>query len=114
MVSFISPYIQDAGYGNLQGKIGFLWGSFSLAAATWCYFYLPELKGRSLEELDELFEKRVSVFDFGKYQASGYGARLTKVEEMLAHGEVTEGVEVSHPHLTLETEKNASVKALEA
>ena len=29
---------------------------------------LPEVKGRSLEEIDELFQNRVSVRDFPKYQ----------------------------------------------
>lgn len=32
------------------------------------YFMLPEMKGRSLEELDELFQNRVSIKDFKKYQ----------------------------------------------
>lgn len=32
------------------------------------YFFLPELKGRSLEELDELFRNGVSVRDFPKYE----------------------------------------------
>jgi hypothetical protein len=31
------------------------------------YFFLPEMKGRSLEELDELFIENVSVRDFTKY-----------------------------------------------
>ncbi|KAL1304369.1 hypothetical protein AAFC00_003372 [Neodothiora populina] len=118
IVSFVAPYIQDAGYGNLQGKIGFLWGSFSVMSALWVYFFLPELKGRSLEELDELFEKRVGVFAFGKYEATGYGARLTKVEDLIAHGEVMEGVDVGTDADTSgrssEGEKGAAgVKALE-
>ncbi len=32
------------------------------------YFFLPEMKGRTLEEIDELFQNRVSVKDFPKYQ----------------------------------------------
>ena len=32
------------------------------------WFMLPEMKNRSLEELDELFQNRVSVRDFKKYQ----------------------------------------------
>lgn len=95
IVSFVSPYLQDSGYGNLQGKIGFIWGSFSVVSAIWTFFLLPELKGRSLEELDELFEKKIGVFQFGKYETTGYGARLTKVEDMIAYGDVTHGVDVS-------------------
>jgi hypothetical protein len=35
--------------------------------AVFYYFFLPEMQGRSLEELDELFQNRVSVKDFPKY-----------------------------------------------
>jgi hypothetical protein len=32
------------------------------------FFFLPEMKGRTLEELDELFQNRVSVRDFPGYE----------------------------------------------
>ncbi|KAK8085298.1 hypothetical protein PG997_006569 [Apiospora hydei] len=82
LVTFVSPYMQDSGYGSLQGKIGFVWGAGSLIAATWAFFVLPELKGRTLEELDEMFQKRVGVFAFGKYQTTGAGAQLRVVEAL--------------------------------
>jgi MFS transporter, SP family, sugar:H+ symporter len=82
LVTFVSPFIQDSGYGNLQGKIGFIWGGLSLVAAGWAFFFLPELKNRTLEELDELFQKRVGVFEFAKYQTTGAGASLAVIEGM--------------------------------
>ncbi|KAL4809091.1 general substrate transporter [Aspergillus unguis] len=86
LVTYISPFIQDAEYAGLEGKIGFIYGGFSVLAFVWAFFVLPELKGRSLEELDELFENRVSTFRFQKYECRGYGSRLT----------VTEGVAVEN------------------
>ncbi|KAK8018673.1 hypothetical protein PG991_007863 [Apiospora marii] len=82
LVTFVSPYMQDPGYGGLQGKIGFVWGAGSLIAAAWAFLFLPELKGRTLEELDEMFQKRVGVFAFGRYQTSGAGAQLRVVEAL--------------------------------
>lgn len=82
LITFVSPFIQDTGYGNLQGKIAFVWGAGSIIAATWAFFVLPELKGRTLEELDELFQKRVNVFEFGRYQTTGAGATLAVIEGM--------------------------------
>lgn len=38
------------------------------ARTAFFFFLLPEVKGRSLEEIDELFENRVSVRNFPKYQ----------------------------------------------
>lgn len=52
LVSYINPFVQNAP-GNLQSRVGFIYGSFSLIAVVWAYFFMPELSGRSLEELDE-------------------------------------------------------------
>jgi hypothetical protein len=37
-------------------------------SAVFFYFLLPEMKGRSLEEIDEMFEKRISVRNFATYE----------------------------------------------
>jgi hypothetical protein len=82
LVTFVSPLIQDARYGNLGGKIGFLYGSFSFLAAIWTFLFCPETGFRSLEELDELFQNHVSVWRFRKYETSGFGAELAQVEQV--------------------------------
>jgi hypothetical protein len=50
------------------------------------WFMLPEMKDRSLEELDELFQNRVSVRDFKKYQCVS-SERAREVAMTDAHGE---------------------------
>lgn len=102
LIQYVSPYLQDAGYAGLGGKIGFVWGSFAIVAAVWVAFFLPEMSRRSLEELDELFEKRVSVWKFRKFRTEGVGAELTALEagvktaeDVEMHGaKVLVGVEV--------------------
>ncbi|KAL4791605.1 major facilitator superfamily domain-containing protein [Aspergillus venezuelensis] len=66
LVSFVNPYMQNVGYGGLEGRIGFVYGSFSVATAVWSFFLLPETGKRSLEELDKLFERRVSTRGFSR------------------------------------------------
>ncbi|KAF1343736.1 hypothetical protein BDV97DRAFT_373911 [Delphinella strobiligena] len=68
IATLVAPHLLDAGHGDLQGKVGFVWGSFPVASAIWTFFFVPQLKGRSLKELDELFEKRVNVFRFGNHE----------------------------------------------
>jgi len=58
VIAFVVPYITDEGYGNLQTKIAFIWFATSFCAAIWAYFYVPETKGWTLEELDEMFESK--------------------------------------------------------
>jgi hypothetical protein len=80
VVSFVNPYIQNPGYGDLGGYVGLLYGSFSVVAVIFVLFYVPEMKNRSLEELDELFEQRVSVWKFGSHKCTGIGAQVTSVQ----------------------------------
>ncbi|KAI9375892.1 general substrate transporter [Aspergillus egyptiacus] len=81
LVTYLSAFIQDQGYGNLEGRIGFIYGGFSVLAFFWAFFAVPELKERSLEEVDELFENRVETLKFSRRQCQGYGAQLTVVED---------------------------------
>ncbi|RDW62533.1 putative sugar transporter-3 [Coleophoma crateriformis] len=84
IVTYISPFIQnDPGY--LGVRIGFIWGAFSLLGAVFVYFCVPELSGRSLEELDELFNEKVSARKFHDYVCSGTGARITEIEDKNAN-----------------------------
>lgn len=80
IVTFVSPYIQDKGYGNLQGRIGFVYGSVSIVTFFWAMFMLPETKGRSLEELDVLFAKGVSVWRFGSYKSTAISEGIEPAE----------------------------------
>lgn len=62
--------VQNPEYGNLGGKIAFLWMVFSVFSAVYVYFLVPELKGRSLEELDYMFEARIATRDFASFDSS--------------------------------------------
>jgi MFS transporter, SP family, sugar:H+ symporter len=73
IVTFISPYMQNPGYGNMGAYIGFFFGSFSLLGVIFVYFCYPETKGLSIERLDVLFEQKTRTWDFKK-QARLQGA----------------------------------------
>ncbi|EXK80073.1 hypothetical protein FOQG_15355 [Fusarium oxysporum f. sp. raphani 54005] len=53
--SFTLPYLLSKPYAGLGAKVGFIYGSFCVAMVVLAYFFIPELKGRSLEEVDQLF-----------------------------------------------------------
>jgi MFS transporter, SP family, sugar:H+ symporter len=56
LVTFFTPYLQAGPVIKLGARVGFIF--MGLAAISFFFFILftPELKGRSLEEVDELFE----------------------------------------------------------
>ncbi|KAF2732675.1 sugar transporter [Polyplosphaeria fusca] len=61
------PYLITPEEANLRGKLGFFFGGLSLPCMVWCYFRVPEMKGRTYEELDIMFERKVRTREFGKY-----------------------------------------------
>lgn len=67
VTSVIGPYLLNPGAANAGAKIEFLYGGISVFSLIWCIFRLPETKGRTFEELDILFERKVPARKFKKY-----------------------------------------------
>lgn len=51
--------------------LGFIWGPSCLITVVWIYFFLPEIKNRTLEEVDEMFEAKLPARKFRKYVCTG-------------------------------------------
>jgi SP family sugar:H+ symporter-like MFS transporter len=64
VVSFTLPYLLEAGYANLQSKGRFIYGGFGLLGLIWAYFYLPDMAGRSLEELEIMRAEKIPARQF--------------------------------------------------
>jgi MFS transporter, SP family, sugar:H+ symporter len=84
VVAFTLPYLQDTPGANLGSKVGFIYGSICFVALIWGYFFLPELKGRSLEELDEMFAAKLPLRKFRDYRSNedGVGAAVSRLERL--------------------------------
>ncbi|KAL1962672.1 hypothetical protein VTN77DRAFT_9306 [Rasamsonia byssochlamydoides] len=68
----LEPYFMNPTAWNVSGKTGFFWGCTSLLAFIWAYFRLPEARGRTYEELDILFAKKVSARKFSSAHVDAY------------------------------------------
>lgn len=64
------PYLMDSDYANLQSKVGFIYGSLSVASIGFVYFCVPECHGRSFEEIDQMFREKISLRNFGTHEQS--------------------------------------------
>lgn len=56
---------------RLTCHAGWIWGPSCMITVVWIYFYLPEIKNRTLEEIDEMFEANLSARQFRKYVCVG-------------------------------------------
>ncbi|KAL2845513.1 general substrate transporter [Aspergillus pseudoustus] len=68
VTSFTMPYLINAQYANLGGKVGYIYGSINIVMAVLTYFIIPELKGFSLEEVDQLFASGAPLRKFKTVQ----------------------------------------------
>ncbi|CAI6338072.1 unnamed protein product [Periconia digitata] len=68
LITSVSPYIQNVGYGNLGGRIGFIWSAFAFVTLVWVFFTVPEMKGFSIEQLDFLYNNKVATRKFKGYR----------------------------------------------
>ncbi|KAI0200550.1 sugar transporter [Astrocystis sublimbata] len=69
---FLNTYMLSPVEWNWSGKSGFFWGGTALLAFVWSYFRLPEIKGRTYEELGILFMRKVPARKFAKTHVDPY------------------------------------------
>ena len=77
-INFVNPYVQ----ADLGGAVTCIYGGFSVVAAAWVWLMLPETKDRSLEELDDMFQARISTRAFKHHVCTGLGAAITGLDRM--------------------------------
>ncbi|KAH6976446.1 general substrate transporter [Ilyonectria sp. MPI-CAGE-AT-0026] len=66
VTSFTMPYLINARYANLGGKVGYIYGTINFIMIVLTFFFIPELKGRTLEEVDQLFASGAPLRKFAK------------------------------------------------
>ncbi|KAI5478431.1 hypothetical protein MNV49_005072 [Pseudohyphozyma bogoriensis] len=82
ILAIITPYITDAGYGNLQGKhfITFIWAAAIVLFAVFVFFFVPETKGLSLVQIDELYLSRVPAWRSASWVPFGGESKRNQTE----------------------------------
>lgn len=66
----------DPQYGNLGAKVFFIWGGACFSCIAFAYFFVPETRGLTLEQVDKMMEQ------VGPPQSSKWVPTETFVQEM--------------------------------
>ncbi|KAI0390012.1 sugar transporter [Xylariaceae sp. FL0594] len=69
---YLNTYMVSPAEWNWSGKSGFFWGGTAFLVFVWSYFRLPEIKGRTYEELDMLFMQKVPARKFASTHVDPY------------------------------------------
>lgn len=67
-----TPYMLNPDEANWKGKTFFLYGGTCFLSLAWAYFRLPEMKGRTYEELDILFRTKTPARKFATTHVDPY------------------------------------------
>ena len=78
IANVITPYQLNPSAWNWGAASGLFWGGFCLLGTVFTYFCVPEPKGRTVGELDLLFERKVSARHFSSTEV--------QLREMVADG----------------------------
>ncbi|WWC93535.1 hypothetical protein V866_000370 [Kwoniella sp. B9012] len=80
--TFCLPYLLKQPGAVLGPKVGWIIAGDSLFAFIFSVFYVPEIAGRSLEEMDELFELRLWARQFKNAQTTGDDQKKYEVQHI--------------------------------
>ncbi|KAI1685896.1 Sugar-tr domain containing protein [Pyrenophora tritici-repentis] len=69
VTNVITPRMLNPTAWGWGAKTGFFWAGTSVLGLGWSFWRLPEPKGRTFGELDELFERGVAAREFGGWAA---------------------------------------------
>lgn len=65
LFSYCTPLMLSAQDANWGGQVGYFYGCLAAINVVLFYFTIPETRGRSFIELDEMFDNRVATRKFG-------------------------------------------------
>ncbi|KAL8280272.1 hypothetical protein RQP46_007386 [Phenoliferia psychrophenolica] len=57
IITVITPYMVGKDKGNLKSSVFFIWGGLCACALVYSYFLVPETKGLSLEQIDQMMNE---------------------------------------------------------
>ncbi|KIX07384.1 uncharacterized protein Z518_02037 [Rhinocladiella mackenziei CBS 650.93] len=100
LTTFTAPYFINPASLDWGPRYGYIWAPSCAIAALWVFFFLPEVKGRTLEEIDEMFETKLPARQFRKYKCVGSSAVL---EEKLGRKNTVWGNEKATAEATVST-----------
>jgi len=81
LASFTAPYFINPASLGWGPKYGYIWCPCCFLGAAWVWLYLPEVKNRTFEEIDEMFVAKLPARKFKPYQCMGAAALVVDEKE---------------------------------
>ena len=92
ITTFAVPQLTSAGAANLGAKTYLVFGGCMACIIVWSYMLIPETKGRTYAEIDEMYDKKVPMWKWSTYKTSTEAKQATLVSEQLINKSIDTGV----------------------
>ncbi|KAK4698544.1 MFS transporter, SP family, sugar:H+ symporter, partial [Phenoliferia sp. Uapishka_3] len=86
IITVITPYMVGKDKGNLKSSVFFIWGGLCACALVYSYYLVPETKGLSLEQIDQMLSETTPRTSAGWKPTQTFAAEAG----MNANGELKE------------------------
>lgn len=77
--NLVLPYMYNPDAGYLRGKMGFVYGGICLFTAVVTWWIVPEMKGRSVLDIDHMFSLGLKAREFKKWEGNADAAALAEI-----------------------------------
>ncbi|KAK3988747.1 general substrate transporter [Cladorrhinum sp. PSN332] len=81
VTGFASPFFINPDSLNWGAKYAYIWTGTNFLCGIVFFFFFPETKGRTLEEIDELFERKIPAWKFKTTRTNMMDEALKEVRE---------------------------------
>jgi MFS family permease len=85
ITTFAVPQLTSAGAANLGAKTYLVFAGCMFCIIIWSYFVIPETKGRTYAEIDEMYDKKLPMRKWSTYKTSTEAKQADRVPEKLTH-----------------------------
>ncbi|OCF61034.1 hypothetical protein L486_00678 [Kwoniella mangroviensis CBS 10435] len=82
-MGFATPYMINPDEGNLGGYVGFVFAGICGAATVWSFFAVPETKGRTLAEMEVMWETQVPPRLWKRHEVNSTAAQLSTIPTLV-------------------------------
>jgi len=92
IIAVITPYMVGTDKGNLGPKVFFIWGTLCACCFIYAYFLIPETKGLTLEQVDQMLEEVTPRQSAGWRPTETFASRVGMTEKGTLKAEIVEDV----------------------
>lgn len=85
ITTFAVPQLTSAGAANLGAKTYLVFAGCMAFVIVWSFFLMPETRGRTYAEIDEMYDKKVPMWRWSSFETSTEAKQANLVSEKMLH-----------------------------